>query len=439
MERSVPNRHGERYWDGWYGVSTMPGKRVLMAMGVAFALWSVTLQGEEYRPRVPGDTRVYYGYDDRGLVSLRKNAVVSIGGELRVDYVYREMRTSGREQGISIKTADLAIKNANLRINADVHPNVRAIFKLDLSSNSDPSRDRDEIIEEAIIVMRAVGGLEFFAGKGRAPYGQDVTLGMLQSYHHAANRADSSEGRVFIIDPPDAAKPNDPDAPPLAPMRPGQFDRTFMAGAAYQWNERWRVEIAAFQPNSYEYRHRLRKWDDYRGGAEIGVAARLWWRPVEELTLQASGIFSRSNEMGHVDKRLDVGGTAKGRDSAYAFSAGFDWRTGPWQVFGEYQHGWDWNFTDGYHTDTWQLGGARDIADAWRVGAMVEGMRISDHQGGNVIDNYYKIALNIRYTFSSGLYVLGEYGHEWFKRRHENEANERRKGDYFGVRFAFSF
>lgn len=406
-------------------------------MGVAVVLWSAMLQAEDGRYHIPATPGMYYGYDD-GLVSLRKNAIVRIGGELRVDYAYRSMRSHGREREISLKSGDLSVKNANLRIAADVHPNLKAIFKLDLSANSDPSRDRDEIFEEAIIVMRAVGGLEFFSGKGRAPYGQDITLGMIQSYHHAANRADSSEGSVFIVDPPDAANPDDPDHPPLAPMRPGQFDRTFMAGAAYQWDERWRVELAAFQPNWYEYRRRLAEWDDYRGGAEIGAAARVWWRPMEDLTVQVSGIMARSNEMGRPGKRLDVPDDARGRSLAFAVSAGFDWRKGPWRVFGEYQHGWDWNFTEGYDTDAWQVGVARELG-RWRFGGMVEGLYIRDPARQDTEDDYYKVALNIRRDFSAGLYVLAEYGHEWHRRQRRNARDERRRGDYFGIRFAFSF
>lgn len=411
------------------------------AAGAVWLLWSVALPAQDVVCRVPGDPRGYYGYDDRGLVSLRGNATVAIGGEIRVDYAYRSMKTRGADPGISLKYGDLSVKNANLRILADLHPNVRAFFKLDFSADDDPSRDRDEILEEAMVVMRAVGGLELFAGRGRAPYGQDVTIGMLQSYHHAANRADSSEGRVFIIDPPDDVNPADPGGRPVAPMRPGQFDRAFMAGASYQWDERWKVELAAFQPHNHAYRARLADRDSWNGGADIGAAGRVWWRPFEELTVQASGMLARSNDMARLEKRLDVpdASDASGRKFAYAASVGFDWRRGPWRAFGEYQHGWDWNFTDGYHTDAWQIGLARNFAKSWRVGTMVEGLRISDRGGKGTVDDFYKLTFTIRYVFSSGLFVLAEYGHEWFRRDGRDGVAERRRGDYFGMRLGFSF
>lgn len=420
------------------------GKTVILAMGMAIlaALSGGLLHAGEilpaYCPEVPEVSR--YG-EAAGLVSLRKNAVVTIGGEIRVDYSFTSMRTSVIQPKIDSRIGDLSLRQANIRLVADVHPNISAIFKLNLSADSDRSRDRDEVLEEALVVMRSVGGtgLGFFAGKGRAPYGQDVTLGMLQSYAHAANRLDSAEGRVFIVDPPDDVTPANPGQLPVAPMRPGQFDRTFMAGASYEWSPRWKVEAALFQPNDFEYSERLRNRRSEREGSDIGAAARLWWRPIEDLTLEASAMVTHSGAMARVENRLDVGPDAAGRKFAYAVSAGFDWRRGPWRVFGEYQHGWDWNFTKDYRTDSWQIGLARDFATGWRAGGMAEGLRIGDKEGRHTVDNYYKLALNVRYMFSSGLFVVAEYGHEWFRRDRNEVLADKRRGDFFGLRLGFSF
>lgn len=390
-----------------------------------------------------GDMSVY---PDAGLVSLRRNAVVTVGGELRVDYDFRRTKSDGPPRNVRGKYGDLSIRHANLRLRADVNPNVSALFKIDLSAKDDVTRDNEEMLEEAMLVMRAVGGagLGFFAGKGKAPYGQDITIGILQSYHHAANRVDSAEGRVFIVDPPDdfhadPANPSFDNA--LPPMRPGQFDRTYMAGVSYEVEGVWKVEVAAFQPNRDEYDRRLVHG---AGGSkyarsDIGLAARVWWSPVADLTVEASGMVARSQSMGYAERRLDLAGDARAVNRAYAVSAGFDWRPGPWHVFGEYQHAWDWNFSKGYDTNTWQIGVARMIGDRWRIGAMAEHLRIDDRDSRQILDSYWKYTVNVKYTFADGLFLLVEYGREWLRRDFSGALAHKRRGDYIGMRLGFTF
>lgn len=404
-------------------------------MGMAFfMLFAGLAQGEE-------SGAVYHD----NLVSLRKNAVVTIGGELLVDLQHRRANTSMADPGRKLRATDHTVRTARMRIAADVHPNVGAMFKINFNPDSEPCRSR-EILEEAYVVLKSVGGtgLDFFTGMGRAPYGQDVTLGMIQSYHHSANLSDSPEGNIFIVEPPEdarAAAGAPGEGRVLAPMRPGQFERSIMTGVSYQWDDRWKVEIAMFRPDYANYRPRLSNRDgDNRGGfdSDVALAGRLWFMPFEDLVLEASGMWLRSKAMGNTNLRTDLPVHAKGKKDAYSLSFGFDWRRAPWMVFGEYQHGWDWNFSEGYDTDTWQLGMARNFGP-WRLGAMGEALRISDKQGRKTVDNYYKLSLNIRYEFSSALFILAEYGHEWFRRDYGGSLAEKRRGDFFGVRLGFSF
>lgn len=379
------------------------------------------------------------------IISLRKNATVSVGGEIAVDYSYRDSETTSASPAAFPRTAnvaDLAVRNATLRIQADMHPNVSAFMKLDFRSGEDSDRPSDEILEEAMLVMSSVRGtgFGFFGGRGRAPYGQDITLGMVQSYHHNANEWDSSEGFIFLTDPP--GKPGND----LPLMRPGQVDRVVMAGASYSWQERWKIEAAAFQPWFEEYDDRLidRIGSDNAADSagDIGAAGRVWWRPSPDLTVQFSAMAMRSGDMARIRLRTDVdaAGGARGTGTAYAFSAGFDWRRGAWRVFGEYQRGADWNFTKGYDTDTWQLGAAVDVRENWRVGAMAEGLRIDDGSGKERLKHdFYKLALNVRYAFDSGAFVLVEFGQEWMRRERGGELEERRKGKFAGARMGFSF
>lgn len=414
------------------------GKTILFVVGMTFAL-PAWLPAQEKPP----ECVVSYAPD--GVTSLRKNAVVSIGGEVRVDYAYQKSETSAQstqarssEPPIDARGGDLSLRNTNLRIHADVHPNIQARMKLDFSSR-DGHDDPDRVLEEALVVMQSVAGsgLSFFAGKGRAPYGQDITLGMIQSYNHVVNSADSSEGPILLNVP--VRGTGSAAAKDLPPMRPGQFDRVFLAGAAYERDSTWRVEAAAFQPNDAAYEDRLAGWSDSDTGSDIGAAARIWWRPIEELTLQASGIVARSADMGRTGQRTDLDPGARGTKTAYSLSLGFDWIRGPWRVFGEYQRAWDWNFTKGYDVDVWQLGAARELGSGWRIGGMVETMGIDSESSAKVEDRYWKAAANVKYTFNSGFFVLAEYGHEWFRREKAGSMWEKRRGDFFGVRCGFSF
>jgi hypothetical protein len=367
-------------------------------------------------------------------------ASVRIGGEITVDSSLRLSR--GRNGAPDAKLMDLTMRTARLRLQADVHPSVSALFKIDLQGRSGGPTSA-EMVEEALLVMGASGGngWSFYAGKGRAPYGQDITLGMIQSYHHLANRDVSPEGRVFLVEAPGdtaASIANPGRTIELPPMRPGQLDRVFLAGAAYEWEGRRRVEMAVFQPNRDAYAPRLRDGGGsgrHGSGTDIGAAARLWWRPVESLTLEGSAILSHSDDMGREWLRTDLPAGTEARKNAFALSLGFDWRREPWRIFGEYQHGTDWNFSRGHDSDAWQIGIARSWG-SWRAGGMAESLRLS-HVGK--VDTYYKFTLNIRYAFPAGWFVMAEYGREWFRRSESGRQTTKSDGDFAGFRVGMVF
>ena len=170
------------------------GKSILLALALAIFCHQAGLLAGEGTGRTDRARGVFPQPGEAAdIISLRRNAAVSIGGEIAVDYSHRDSKTSSIAADASTipmdaSRSELAVTQATLRLQADVHPNVGAFFKLDFGRSA--SERDNEILEEAMLVMSAVGGtgLGFFAGKGRAPYGQDITLGMVQSYHHSANR-----------------------------------------------------------------------------------------------------------------------------------------------------------------------------------------------------------------------------------------------------------
>lgn len=397
------------------------GRSFLYAMGMAL-LAAGLLYGEDRQRHIPEST-----------LSLNRNALVTVGGEVMTDIAWRS-RSGGEDKRIELR-------RSNLRIDAELHPGVKAFFKLDLTPDERNRRD-DELLEEAMLVMGSIGGTGFgvFAGQGRAPYGQDITLGMIQSYHHSANKVETTEGRVFLVDPPgdDFVSPADPNRRVLLPpMRPGQLDRVLMAGVSYEWDERWRVEAALFDPDGLGENRRLTR--DVRSDSNLSMAARVWWRPVEGLSLEASVANDHSSHMGDTGLRADLPAGFATRKNAWSMSLGFDWRNGPWRVFGEYQRAWDWNHSRGYGVDIVQLGAARELYEKWRIGGMAEFMRIQDDQADNRRDDYYKFAVNLKYAFSDGVFVLFEYGHEKMRRNQDGRLSWKRNSDFLGMRFGLLF
>jgi predicted porin len=160
--------------------------------------------------------------------------------------------------------------------------------------------------------------------------------------------------------------------------------------------------------------------------------------PFEDFVLQASAIVVRAGGMAKMRLREDLlpGARARGAETAVAASVGFDYRRGPWRVFGEYQRGWNWNFTEGYDTDAWQLGAAYDFAPGWRAGAAVEGLHIRD-AGRGVRTAYARGILNLRRSFGNGIFLLAEYGYE--RRRRSGDFVDRATGHFVGLRLGFSF
>lgn len=373
------------------------------------------------------------------VLSLRRTARVLVGGELAVDYTHRTVNTTvGGTHTANLRAADLSVRRADLRLEARMHPGITAFFKINLQPERDAGMDR-AIVDEAFLVMESLCGTGFglFAGLGTAPYGQDITLGILQSYNHGADRSRTNAGPIYITDPADAAHPA---------ARPGTLERTVMAGAQYVWDDRWCIQLAAISPERERVEQRLGHWAQgaARQGNDIGFAGRVWMRPLpfEDLTLEASVLAPHSSDLGRTSRRADIAPGAEGRSHAYALSLGFDWKHGAWRVFGEYQHGWNWNHTKGYATDTWQLGAARELADgAWRIGAMGEALRIRDPDGFGVQDQWYKLAFNIRHAFAGGTYILGEWGYEWHRRRAlAGGALARKDQGYFvGLRVGYRF
>lgn len=330
---------------------------------------------------------------------------LSIGGEINVDYI-----TSWQERGAHSNpglknTGGWQLNSTNLRFNVAFAHNIHAFIKLDLSQNQ--PYIENQLLEEARLVWDNIAGgpIGVFFGKGEAPYGQDRTLGIIQSYNHT-DGSYSPEGPI-ILNGPNRGQPFNSEYALSPVFHPGEIDRVVMGGVSLSWQDVLRLELAVYQP---------RDWSDPsigNGDAVFGdfgfesFSARLWWKtPIEGLVAEISGVREHVQQRGN---RRIYGNDAV--EEQYAMSVGFDWKLPqvPLEIFAEYQHGWDWNYTSGYDTNTLSVGGLYGVTEKLRVGAMVEWLRIDDR---GTVYNYNKFVVHTKYDFDNGIYTMAEYGFE---------------------------
>ncbi len=349
--------------------------------------------------------------DSEALTSMNRNARVLIGGEVAVDYAYLT-RTKQGSSGNRLQSSEWKTQSANLRFRIDATPDAYFYLKLDLD-DAGSNTPGQGLIEECKFIWQNIRssdwGLVF--GKGEVPYGQDRTLGIIQSYHHN-DLLDSGEGPTILTgsksNPDPLVVADDPSLGRTA--HPGEVDNVYLLELNYTFRDFLKFEASVFQnndgrdENGYLSTMHENRSDDF--GMQ-SFAFRTWFTPLEGLTVESSFIRKHSATRGDTD----VFGQAA-KTSQMAASFGFDYvSAGPWEFFGEYQHGWDWNYTEGYDVDIAQLAAVREITPSFKLGVMTEWMRIDDR---GEIDNYAKLVTSGKYMFDTGIYLILEYGYEWF-------------------------
>jgi hypothetical protein len=367
------------------------------------------------------------------LIPLKRKGAIRIGGDVNVDLLVKRRDDLNRGD---VNSTTFTTNSANLRFRVEASANSYLYLKLDLDDFRDAAVGETDLLEEVKYVWNNVRGSNWglVFGKGEVPYGQDKTLGIIQSYHHN-DEIDNSEGPAFLLAATEngTRDSNNPHANVGNVSHPGEVDNKYMLAANYTFQNKLKLEFALFQNATGMHEDRS---DDTLFFQSF--SARAWYMPVQNLTLQLSFI-NLHNDSARADTSARRG-TAYGNleDDAKALSAAFDWTYRSVNVFGEYQHGWDWNFTDNYDTDTFQLGLAWDATSAITLGLMGEYLRIDD-ENNRLTDDYYKAVLSAKYRFDSGMFLILEYGHEWFDRDASRSQDYNRDGDMIAFRAGWTF
>jgi len=136
--------------------------------------------------------------DAESLTALRKKGAIRVGGDVNVDLLFKH-RDDFSFDDDEVDSTEFHTNSANLRFKIDASPDTYLYIKLDLDdfwANDGGTINQDDLLEEVRYVWNHVRGSNWglVFGKGEVPYGQDKTLGIIQSYNHN-DQTYSSKGR----------------------------------------------------------------------------------------------------------------------------------------------------------------------------------------------------------------------------------------------------
>lgn len=330
-----------------------------------------------------------------GLTSLRKNAVVTIGGTVNTRYFYRSgsikstnlyyldatgtlyYPADGTMRKIAdAKGGDLFIADAKLEGKIDVNDYFDAYFKFDLQSSDDGLSDN---AEQYWVRWKNIcnSGFGVIVGRDSLKYGMAPTVGVLDSWSGSSNG--NGYGGMF-----DAAFDQNAIFPGWGQHTglynyagEGMFSHNSMTPYHSTWdhsrvtqiNPYWencdgsfKAEVSFIQSidsgsGRFERANNGRtaklRTENYGVGSMTG---RLTWKPVEGLTLIASAMNLYNNRMG---------GDLEEKNN-FAASFGFEYTPcffDKLTLWGYYQHGWDEGWQKDYDTDLVNAGIKFDFTD----------------------------------------------------------------------------
>lgn len=393
------------------------------------------------------------GGDVATLTSMKKKGQIQIGGRVDMDVysIHRDDRTSG---GDNVDSTQFRTTTAALMFRVAASKDSFLHIKLDLDDFWNAGTvNQDDLLEECYFmwknVRRSNWSLRF--GKGETPYGLDKDPAITKSYHHNSSLSLASY-LSFAHEQAGTTGSANPRTRVGNWYHPGEHDNVFLVQANYVWKDLAKLEMAVFQNDVARGMHEDRS-DDHLGFQSF--SARLSYMPMENLTLMASVINEHNDSRGDGEARtamaatstfaLPAGAEEDATSNQTAIDIAFDWKLKcmPLQIWGEYQHGFNWRYDRDYEVDILSLGAIYGVTEKVDVIVIGEWMGFEAENntalyGWDEDENLYKGQLAGRYTFNSGMKMILEYTHEW----HENDRDDdedHREADTIAFRTMWAF
>lgn len=404
----------------------------------------------------------YSAGQTEGLVSINKNAVVTIGGTVNTRYFYRGAKIespvldygfdsdyegpadaawgfggNGTWRTVAkASESDLKISDAKLRVKVDVNDYFDAFLQVDLQSSADGASDNAEIYW---VRWKNVCNSGFGVLVGRAPLVFGVGgYGVLGSY--AAGGGDglaevkggAFEGPFATIDDGDyiggtwIPPHNGWDIGRVTQVTPYwegldgkiKFELSFMQGVDNRFGGK--MSSAGWNYAEWNTPYSGAPWwtaDPYYKSHNYGfgtMSARLGVKPIEGMLISASAINYYNRHLG-TDKfpGEDYPFYKKNNtaiDLAFSYRPAFFNKLNIWA---QWIHGWNVNNINNLDSDAVNFGASFDFNESWTIFAQGDYLRSKLGNGIDVKGTAWAAYGGIQYKLPYGAMLEAGWKHEW--------------------------
>jgi hypothetical protein len=379
---------------------------------------------------------------------MKKKGTISIGGKVEIDVVVTDRddmlgsdnanRTDDDEQ-VSTYFGP-GTYGAYLDFKIDATPDSFLYIKLDLDDFWNSAADQDDLLEEAYFrfnnVMKAPVDIVF--GKKILDYGQDKFTGIVNSFNDGALYTNITDSTADGVNNAHALY----GSAAANGFPTGLYD-TFQIEGIYHYKELVNLYMTLFQNPTSRGMHEDRSDDTLFFQS---YAAKVEVMPMEGLCIEAS----------FINQHNDTAGDGKGDYEAdqYALSLGADWQINDlWNVWAEYQHGFDWGYMEDSDLDIFSIGVSYAVNKSLTLSVLGEYADIDEGYSVKTAgvqtkfddEDYYQVVVNATYTLDSGIFFMLEYAHQWYDGDLETSAGAAanvdfdRDADIIGFRTGWEF
>ncbi len=426
-----------------------------------------------------------YAGAPEAIVSLNKNACVTIGGNLNTRYFYRNAKIdsiannwdvaesgSGDAAGIDndnyirrarVNQSDLVIADAKVYVQIDVNDYFDAFIQMDLHSSNEAKSDN---AEKYYVRWKNVcnSGFGVKVGRDALVFGEDQGMGILGSYTKNGDGAfkDAQWGTYSFMN---TGFEDDAGVQYAGLGRRGSFGGGLLPlhnywdqGRIIQVTPYWegldgklKIEASFFQEED-NWSSRFNNGSDsqiYLDGNKYknrnygfgSMSARIGYMPIEGLKFSASVVnFYDKNPSDSFWAVTNNDGFKKNNtavDLAIAYRPAFFNRLNVWAQF---MHGWNVNHLDDVDAWTLSYGASFDLNESWSIFAQGDYLRSRDTYGTNDFkDTAWAVYGGVKYVLPYGVNLEAGWKHEQITWKSNGNKQAKGKGDTAYVHLGFDF
>jgi hypothetical protein len=380
------------------------------------------------------------------LTSMKKNAAITISGEATLDVVVShrddgdrngDNATARRENGDEIDNTSFNTGDAYLGFEIRASRNATLNILLDLDDFNDGAVNEGDLLEECYYLWENVCGKPWTIafGKKGIDYGMDSSIGISDGFNTgAATWFTAREAADNTANPKNTNYHRQVGTNVFPGAQPTDL---YAIETQYSWKGKARFYAAVFQNSTAMHEDRSADTLFFQS-----YAVKVELTPVERWSFQLS-FMNRHEDSARRDTsapRATVANWDNTENDQQSISAGFTYSGSALTVWGEYQHGFDWQYNDETTADVVGLGLIYAATGSIDLGLMGDWAGI-DKAAGYDEERYWQVAVNATRKFDSGIYLTLEYAHLWYDgdATAANSGNVDREADVLAFRTGWAF